>query len=64
MAAIALLVIVILLLFVFRGGIRSGRPFWTRGKPVIRDAPVRLILFAILILLLSGFLVRMLLPLG
>ena len=64
MSVVELLLVIILLLFVFRGGIRSGRPLWTRGKPIVRDDPIRLILFVILILLLIGFVVRMLLPLG
>ncbi len=59
MSVVELLLVVILLLFVFRGGIRSGRPLWTRGKPIVRDDPIRLILFVILSLLLIGFLVRL-----
>jgi hypothetical protein len=64
MSVIELLLVVLLLLLVFRGGLRSGQPLWIPGKPIVRDDPIRLILFVILILLLSGFLVRMLLPLG
>jgi hypothetical protein len=56
--AIPLLVVVLVILLVYRGGIRSGQPLWLPGKSILRDDPIRLILFVILIFLLIGFLVR------
>jgi hypothetical protein len=64
MTTIELLLIVLLLLLVFRGGVRSGRPLWRPGTPFGRDNPMRLVLFVILILLLIGFAVRLTFPLG
>ena len=64
MPTLELLLIVLLLLLVFRGGVRSGRPLWRPGTPIVRDDPLRLVLFVILILLLIGFVVRLTFPLG
>jgi hypothetical protein len=64
MTTIELLLVVLLLLLVFRDGIRSGRPLWRPGTPIVRDAPIRLVLFVILILLLIGLAARLTFPLG
>ena len=54
MGLIPLLLVIVIVLLVFRGGVRSGRPLWTRGQPILRDDPIRLILFVILILVVVG----------
>jgi hypothetical protein len=64
MGLIPLLLVIVIVLLVFRGGVRSGRPLWTRGQPILRDDPIRLILFVILILVVVGLLTNLLLPLG
>jgi hypothetical protein len=60
--AIPLLVVVLVILLVYRGGIRSGQPLWLPGKPIPRDDPIRLVLFVVLIFLLVGFLVDLFVP--
>lgn len=61
---IPVLLVIVVILLVYRGGLRESRPLWTPGRPIGRDDPLRLLLFAILILLLIGILVRLLMPLG
>jgi hypothetical protein len=61
---IPLLLVIVILLLIFRGGVRSGRPLWTRGKPILKGDPIRLILFVILILVVISLLTRLVLPLG
>jgi hypothetical protein len=63
-SALEILAVVLLLLFVFRGGLASGEPIWRPGKGFVKDDSIRLIMFAILILLLIGFIVRAVMPLG
>ena len=64
MSLVELALVIILLIFVFRGGVRSAHPLWLPSKRIARDGPIRLTLLVILILLLIGFLVKLLLPLG
>jgi hypothetical protein len=64
MGLIPLLLVIVILLLIFRGGVRSGRPLWTRRKPILKGDPIRLILFVILILVVIGLLTRLVLPLG
>ncbi len=45
MSVIALLLVVIPLFLVFRGGIRSGRPLWTCGNPICETIRFGLALF-------------------
>jgi drug/metabolite transporter (DMT)-like permease len=53
---IELALIVALMLFVYVGGLSSGRPLWTPGRGIAKDAASRVALFAILIVLFIGFL--------
>ncbi len=48
------------MLFVYRGGLWSGRSLWTSRAGIAKDDVMRLVLFAILVLLLTGFLVNLL----
>jgi hypothetical protein len=57
---IELAIIIALMLFAYRGGIRSGQPLWTPGKVIAKDDAVRLVLFTIIVLLLIGFSVNLL----
>lgn len=63
MGLIPLLLVVVLILLIFRGGARPPWRVWTRGNPPVRD-PIQLILFVIVVLLLIGLLVNLVAPLG
>jgi hypothetical protein len=57
---IELAIIAVLMLFVYRGGWGRGRPLWTPKRGIAKDAAFRLVLFAIIVLLLLGFLAEIL----
>jgi hypothetical protein len=61
-APVTLLLIIVLVLLLFRGG-RPAWPVWKRGNPPV-TAPLRILLLVIIALLLIGLLVRLILPLG
>jgi len=53
-------IIVSLMVFVYRGGWGRGRPLWTPKRGIAKDAAFRLVLFAVIVLLLFGFLAALL----
>jgi hypothetical protein len=61
-APVTLLLIIVLVLLLFRGG-RPAWPLWKRGNPPVTD-PLRLLLLVVIVLLLIGLLVMLILPLG
>ena len=64
MITLILLVILVLIIINDRVYGRTSRPLWRPGQPIVRDEPLRLIIFVILVLLLIGVLARLILPLG
>jgi hypothetical protein len=49
-------IIAALMVFVYRGGWGSGWPLWTPKRGIAKDAAFRLVLFAVIVVLLFGFL--------
>ena len=63
-SAVEILIIVLLLALIVAGGFRSRARLLRSGKANPRENAIRLLLFVILILLLVGFIVRAVMPLG
>jgi hypothetical protein len=63
-SAVEVLIIVVLLALVMAGGFRSRARLWRPVKANPRENVIRLLLFVILVLLLVGFIVRAVMPLG
>jgi hypothetical protein len=50
------------MIFVYRGGWGRGQPLWTPKGGIAKDAAFRLVLFAVIVLLLFGFIAELLMP--
>jgi hypothetical protein len=55
-----LAIIVALMVFVYRDGIGSARALWAGRGGIVMEDPIRLVLFAIIVLLFIGFLANLL----
>jgi hypothetical protein len=53
---------VALIVFVYRVGWGRGRPLWRPKRGIANDAAFRLVLFAVIVLLLFGFMAELLMP--
>jgi hypothetical protein len=62
-SAVEILLIALLLALILAGGFRSA-PLFHAGKANSRENAVRTLLFVILVLLVIGFIVRAVMPLG
>ena len=63
-SAVEVLIIVVILALLVGGGFRARARLWRPGRANPRENVIRLLLFVILVLLLVGFLVRAVMPLG
>jgi hypothetical protein len=57
---VELAIIVALMVFVYRGGLGSAQALWTRRGGIVIEDPIRLVVFAIIVLLFVGFLANLL----
>ena len=62
-SAVEILIIAVLLALILAGGFRLG-PLFSAAKANSRENVVRVVLLVILVLLLIGFIVRAVMPLG
>ena len=63
-SAVETLIIVVLLALIVAGGFRSRARLWRLDRANPPENVIRLLLFVILVLLLVGFIVRAVMPLG